>query len=285
MAFTFTLSGNVIWRDFNIDGQVGSGNFSPRKNDIRTWATEVQTHLNTLDDDAKLKALRAITMAANKGIVLTGPTSMTTFDLTALARTLLGRSTAQQMRETLGITQLPDPDADGLVGWDDSAGASTYFTVGQGLIFDGTVVKTIASDFVVSLLDDPNATTLRQTLGLGSAATRAVSENADFSVDGASIAPRSTTKTMVDAAIAAIPTPPTVDVVATVAALSFGAVGSYALLKPDSGSPDPGDTVAGTALRYTDVNNHASGARPSGTWRCMGKVLTSGAATLFLRIS
>ena len=77
------------------------------------------------------------------------------------------------------------------------------------------------------------------------------------------------------------------------AGASVGAVGTYAYLgRTTAGLQiDPGDTVAGSALRYAAGNGGTSTFTPSGTWRCMGRVGSgatvgnASASTLFLRIS
>tara|TARA_R110000796_G_scaffold249853_1_gene378116 strand:+ start:1312 stop:1851 length:540 start_codon:yes stop_codon:yes gene_type:complete len=94
-----------------------------------------------------------------------------------------------------------------------------------------------------------------------------------------------------------------VDVGAGTAALAVGSIGTYALLKYNSGSPpvlEAGDTTFGSNLRYAGAisNNSAaqSGPRagalgtPSGTWRVMGRLAMSldfktENATLYLRIA
>src|SRR6056297_2185907 len=56
-----------------------------------------------------------------------------------------GATTAAQARINLGITSLADPDYDGLLGWDDSAGTTIYYTLGAGLEFNGTEVRATAT--------------------------------------------------------------------------------------------------------------------------------------------
>jgi hypothetical protein len=96
--------------------------------------------------------------------------------------------------------------------------------------------------------------------------------------------------------------PTTAQVLTATAALTFGAVGSYAFLGQQTATAlEPGDTQAGSELRFGGIG--ATGASPgnvglanakgsssnlpTGTWRCLGY---AGAAatfysTLFLRIS
>jgi hypothetical protein len=96
-------------------------------------------------------------------------------------------------------------------------------------------------------------------------------------------------------------TPTTAQVLNATAGASLGAVGTYAFLSRPSYSAtviNPGDTIAGSNLRY--AGGLASGAglasisgtAPSGTWRAMGYANNvfgccnaSEFATLFLRIS
>ena len=72
-----------------------------------------------------------------------------------------------------------------------------------------------------------------------------------------------------------------------IAQFSAGSVGSYAFLRRPSGVEiNPGGTVAGSSLTYSDSGDNDSAISPSGTWRCLGYSpfgITS--STLWLRIS
>jgi len=59
---------------------------------------------------------------------------------------------------------------------------------------------------------------------------------------------------------------------------TVGSVGSYAFMQQASGNTqyDPGDTLAGSSLRYSDATGRVHTDTPSGNWRCMG--YDSGAA-------
>ena len=75
-----------------------------------------------------------------------------------------------------------------------------------------------------------------------------------------------------------------------VAGVSFGAVGSYALIRWSvAGSPPAtGGTSSGSNLRYVSASGDIGGATPSGTWRMMGYSGDGSAqqeTTLWLRIS
>ena len=69
------------------------------------------------------------------------------------------------------------------------------------------------------------------------------------------------------------------------AALSVGAVGTYALLNLPSNTTNraAGFTVAGSSLRYTGIDGEGynsqgytpAGATPGGTWRLMGELSNS----------
>ena len=80
-------------------------------------------------------------------------------------------------------------------------------------------------------------------------------------------------------------------VLARCAAASAGAVGTYAMLFNDSGGAmAPGDTRAGSNLRYSNASATITGTGVSGTWRCMGRVAATGTddpdrVSVFLRIS
>ena len=77
-------------------------------------------------------------------------------------------------------------------------------------------------------------------------------------------------------------------VLARAASANTGAVGSYAFLALVSGSSSGGDTTAGSNLSYaaaTSEGGVSTGGTPSGTWRNMGRTLSTGNATVFLRVS
>ena len=59
---------------------------------------------------------------------------------------------------------------------------------------------------------------------------------------------------------------------------TVGTVGSYAFMQQASGNTQyaPGDTLAGSDLRYSDATGRVHTDTPSGNWRCMG--YDSGAA-------
>lgn len=80
-----------------------------------------------------------------------------------------------------------------------------------------------------------------------------------------------------------------------------GLVGTYAYLYQNVGSFNPGDTTAGSNLRYAGIGINSvfqtggliSGAAPSGTWQCMGYSPQTpccccgpfGSATIWIRIA
>jgi hypothetical protein len=51
--------------------------------------------------------------------------------------------------------------------------------------------------------------------------------------------------------------------------LSLGVVGAYGMMYTTGISVDPGNTLAGSNLRYSSMYQNAS-VIPSGTWQCMG---------------
>ena len=59
---------------------------------------------------------------------------------------------------------------------------------------------------------------------------------------------------------------------------NVGTIGSYAFMQQASGNTQyaPGDTLAGSSLRYSDATGRVHNTTPSGNWRCMG--YDSGAA-------
>lgn len=71
------------------------------------------------------------------------------------------------------------------------------------------------------------------------------------------------------------------------AALAVGAIGTYALMqKVSPGTVAPGTTIAGSDLKYTDIDSStAASPAPTGTWQCMGRIGGASRVTVFLRIA
>jgi len=65
-----------------------------------------------------------------------------------------------------------------------------------------------------------------------------------------------------------------------------GAVGTYGLLVTalNYGEYFPGDTIAGSNLRWTNTSRQQNGT-PSGTWQMMGYSVASDTPTVWQRIS
>ncbi len=83
----------------------------------------------------------------------------------------------------------------------------------------------------------------------------------------------------------------TTNVLNATAGASAGAVGTYGLMwQPfTTSSYAPGQTIAGSYLRFASCSGSVSGAPGTGTWRCMGQAspgeTSAGQTTLWLRIS
>jgi len=82
------------------------------------------------------------------------------------------------------------------------------------------------------------------------------------------------------------------DVLTANAGSAGGAVGTYAMMfwQPTGTVLNPGDTTAGSNLRYSPAGGGSFGSVSTGTWRCMGFAdgttgTTSDRITLFLRIA
>ena len=84
-------------------------------------------------------------------------------------------------------------------------------------------------------------------------------------------------------------TPTTAQVLTATAGASVGAVGTYGLFYNAAFSTlNPGNTIAGSSLRYANTWPSAFSSAPSGTWRIMGHTNSNDGAWLisvFLRIS
>jgi hypothetical protein len=76
----------------------------------------------------------------------------------------------------------------------------------------------------------------------------------------------------------------TAQVLQALAGATVGAVGSLAFLYPISATTvAPGGTLTGAQLAYGP--NSTGTSSPSGTWRLLGNLSSSGASALWLRIS
>lgn len=77
------------------------------------------------------------------------------------------------------------------------------------------------------------------------------------------------------------------NVASATAGITAGVVGSYALAENNAGTDVAfGGTIAGSSLAPTNTNSESMGSL-SGTWRCMGRVITGAVSesTLWLRIA
>jgi hypothetical protein len=83
--------------------------------------------------------------------------------------------------------------------------------------------------------------------------------------------------------------PSTAAVLGATAAAAVGEVGTYAFLRSIASTAyNPGATVAGSLLSYTNANGGGGNPSPAGSWRLMGSTGTqtnSALASLWLRIS
>jgi len=92
-------------------------------------------------------------------------------------------------------------------------------------------------------------------------------------------------------------TPSDSDILDGVASASVGGVGSYAFGSYNTNGTtnanstshiNPGSTVGGSSIIYSNAHSNWYGAAGSGTWRCMGYGYQNGMhtkATVYLRIS
>jgi hypothetical protein len=169
--------------------------------------------------------------------------------------------------------------------------SSTVYLADGGVMFNSDGARDTgiswASDGVMNVIS--NAVTVGQFNGSGFTGNAATATNA-------------TTAGTCTGNAATVTTVTTAQVLNATAGASLGAVGTYALLSRPAFSStvvNPGDTIAGSNLRYAGGRSEGttlssiSATAPSGTWRAMGFannvfdpcIGSSEFATLFLRIS
>lgn len=126
--------------------------------------------------DAELSALAGLVSAADSLPYFTGAGTAALATFTAFGRSLVDDADAATARSTLGLGtasthpaadfQTADAELTALAGLASAADSAPYFTG------SGTAALMTVTSFARTLLDDPDAATMRTTLGLGTAATQ-----------------------------------------------------------------------------------------------------------------
>lgn len=105
-----------------------------------------------------LIALAGLTGAADESIYFTGPAALALYSLTAFARTLLDDPDAATMRATLGVPTL-NALLTAIGGLSPTVADRMIYTTGVD-----TVALATITGFARSILDDPDAATVRATI-------------------------------------------------------------------------------------------------------------------------
>ena len=266
-------TGNNVTRNFLVAFD-GAQELTAITVEASTWQHDFTEALSTKQPlHANLSALSGLTGTADRMPYFTGAGALSLTALTAVARSLLSASTQTAQRSALNLFT----DASGVV----TEGSGALPNIVSLLLQSATAAAaraTLGADDAGNLtkgtIPAARVPILNQST-TGNAAT-ATKLSTDITINGVKVNAGSNA-TISAAATAA-------SVLTANAGAAVGAVGSYALLTDKSSTARyPGNTVAGSNMRYSSTNGTEDVA-PPGTWRCMGRQ-PSGGHTIFLRIS
>lgn len=127
--------------------------------------------------DAELTAIAGLASAADKAPYFTGSGAAALMTVTSAGRAILDDADAAAQRSTLGLGSAATEDSSAFQPADATLTALAGLSTGSDKLpyFSGadTGTTTTITSFARSILDDSDATTVRSTLGLGTAATQA----------------------------------------------------------------------------------------------------------------
>lgn len=266
-----------------------------------TWGTKLNAGLDAIDALFQAGPVLRVNKGGTGVATSTGTGSVVLSTSPTLVTPALGTPASAVLTNATGL-----PLSTGITGTlavaNGGSGATTLTGILKG---NGTAAFTAAvagTDYVTPSGLTTTLGSYATTASLSAYLTTATAASTYLTISNAAatystpasvssaLAPYALTST-VNSQIAGIISATTANVLSATAALSLGAVGSYAFLAYNvTATIVEGDLVSGANLRYSNGAGANAGAAPAGTWRALGTAAgtppaSPNRATLFVRVS